>query len=67
MSTSDTSASGLAPATTSDGRLNGALLRCISNHSVNTLRIAIGDIVAEESTQVARIEYNHVIEDLAPA
>ena len=46
---------------------DGTPLRCISNHSVNTLRIVIGDIVAEESTQVALIEYNHVIEDLAQA
>jgi hypothetical protein len=34
---------------------------------VNTLRIVIADIVAEESAQVVLIEYNHVIEDFAPA
>ncbi len=46
---------------------NGTPLRCISNHSVNTLRIVVGDIVAEESAQVVLIEYDHVIDDLSLA
>ena len=29
--------------------LNGAPLWCISNHGVNTFRVVIADIVAEES------------------
>jgi len=34
---------------------------------VNALRVVVVDIVAEESAQVLLIEYNHVIEDFAPA
>ena len=48
-------------------RLNGALLRRISNHSVNTLRVVVGDIVAEQSAQMVLIEYNHGIEGFEPA
>ena len=40
---------------------NGAPLRCIANHSVNTLRIVVVDIVAADSAQVALIQYDHVI------
>ena len=46
---------------------NGATLRRISEYSVNTLRVVVTDIVAEESAQVLLIEHNHVIDDFSLA
>ena len=46
-------------------RRNGALLRCILYYGVNTFLVVVGDITAEQSSQMVFIEYDYVIYDLA--